>query len=265
MVKFEEYKFHYSFTGSRDQPPILFLHGFMGNSNDFNSVMALLADHFYCIAVDLPGHGNTLVSGGEECYTMPNTARALLCLLDSLNIEKCFLVGYSMGGRLALYMSLHFPNCFAKVVLESASPGLKTDGERLARIQHDAKLANQLETSDFKSFLLNWYEQPIFNNLKQHPQFVDLFERRLQNNPLELARSLRQMGTGCQPSLWTKLADNKIPLLLLVGEHDDKFISINAAMTKICKLAQIKIIKGCDHNIHFEQINKWVTQVRDFF
>jgi 2-succinyl-6-hydroxy-2,4-cyclohexadiene-1-carboxylate synthase len=264
MVILEDYQFHYSFTGSIALPPLLFLHGFMGSSNDFKNVMARLADQFYCLAVDLPGHGKTKVLNGEECYTMPNTARALLYLLDKLNIEKCSLVGYSMGGRLALYLTLHFPDRFAKVVLESASPGLKTTGEELSRRQADSQLANQLETSDFQLFLLKWYAQPIFKTLKQHPQFADVIERRLQNNPIELAKSLRQMGTGSQPGLWNKIEENKIPLLLLVGEHDDKFKAINAEIAGRCERANLKEIKDCGHNIHFEKMAVWVRYVKKF-
>lgn len=265
MGNFENYQFHYSFKGSRDNPPILLLHGFMGSSDDFKNAMALLADQFYCIAVDLPGHGKTKVLGGDECYTMPNTAQALIYLLDKLKIKKCFLVGYSMGGRLALYLTLHFPERFEKVVLESASPGLKTTQEQLSRIEYDSKLARELEESDFYAFLVAWYNQAIFKNLKQHPNFENLIKSRVGNNPLELAKSLRYMGTGSQLSLWQKIEYNEIPLLLLVGEKDDKFKAINAEMACICNVAYIKIIKDCDHNIHFEKMDLWVSSVRKFY
>jgi 2-succinyl-6-hydroxy-2,4-cyclohexadiene-1-carboxylate synthase len=105
-----------------------------------------------------------------------------------------------MGGRLALYMTLHFPERFEKVVLESASPGLKTEKERSHRLQADLQLAQKLENSNIKDFLLNWYEIPLFKSLKNSPNFDKLIETRLANNPLELAKSLRNMGTGNQPS-----------------------------------------------------------------
>ncbi|MCL1469290.1 2-succinyl-6-hydroxy-2,4-cyclohexadiene-1-carboxylate synthase [Argonema antarcticum] len=265
MLKFDDYQFNYSLTGSRDNQPLLFLHGFMGSSNDFNNAIALLADQFYCLAIDLPGHGKTKVFGGEDRYTMLNTAQAAIALLDRLNItEKCFLVGYSMGGRLALYLTLHFPDRFAKVVLESTSPGLKTAGEKISRIQRDSQLAKELETGDFKAFLLNWYNQPIFHKLKKHPKFDKLLESRLDNSPLELAKSLRHMGTGSHTYLQYKLEYNKIPLLLLVGEYDDKFKIINEKMLKVSQVANMKIIKNCGHNIHFEDMNLWVRHLKEF-
>lgn len=263
-----EYKFHYSFSGHPDQPLILFLHGFMGNSHEFEQAILSLSHDFYCLTIDLPGHGKTQVLGTHECYTMPNTAHAIINLLDNLKIPKCFLVGYSMGGRLALYLNLYFPQRFYKVILESASPGLLTQTERLERVKHDQKIARKLERSidrsDFAAFLSHWYSQTIFGKIKNHPQFQNLIEVRLQNNPIDLAKSLRLMGTGCQPSLWEKLAENKNPLLLLVGEDDEKFRDINTKMTQVCHLCQLKVVSCSGHNIHLENVKAFVQNVRLF-
>jgi 2-succinyl-6-hydroxy-2,4-cyclohexadiene-1-carboxylate synthase len=263
-MTFGNFEFHYSFRGNVDKPLILFLHGFMGDSHEFNEVISLLSDQFCCLAVDLPGHGKTRVMGPEECYTMPNTAHALMNWLDQLGINKCFLVGYSMGGRLALYLTLHFPQRFYKVVLESASPGLKSNRDQLERIQGDLELAHKLETSDFLAFLSSWYNQPLFSSLKKHADFERLIENRLQNNPLELAKSLRNLSTGCQPSLWDKLKQNKNPLLLLVGEYDAKFRVINSEMARLCDSAKLEIASNCGHNIHFENKKRFVKLAQDF-
>lgn len=260
----DKFKFHYSFRGNPDKSLILFLHGFMGDSHEFNDVIALLADQFYCLSVDLPGHGKTRVLGGEECYTMPNTAHALINWLDQLNVKQCFLVGYSMGGRLALYLNLHFPQRFSKIVLESASPGLKTGRDRLERTQRDFELARKLENSDFYRFLSNWYSQPLFASLKKHQCFQILIESRLRNNPFELAKSLRNLSTGCQPSLWENLKQHKKPLLLLVGEYDAKFIAINSEIARLCQSAKLEIVRNCGHNIHFENPKTFVQILKNF-
>ncbi|MBW4427317.1 MAG: 2-succinyl-6-hydroxy-2,4-cyclohexadiene-1-carboxylate synthase [Nostoc desertorum CM1-VF14] len=264
----KNYQFYYSLIGNPDKPLILFLHGFMGNIDEFDEAIKLLSDEFYYLIIDLPGHGKTQVLGGDECYTMANIADGLINLLDELKIAKCFLIGYSMGGRLALYLTLHFPERFHKVVLESASPGLLTELERLERIKLDTqigrKLTRSIGKSDFVTFLSNWYNQPIFGYIKNHPEYDRMIESRLQNNPQELDKSLRFMGVGCQPSLWEKLQKNKIPLLLLAGEYDEKFISINTEMAQICKFAQLKIISNAGHNIHFENTLAFVENIKDF-
>lgn len=265
MEIFKNYQFHYSLTGNKNQPTLLFLHGFTGNSQDFSSIIPLLLKSYCCLAVDLPGHGKTRLIGDESCYNMSKTAQALIHLLDDLQIDKCLLLGYSMGGRLALYMTLHFPERFDKVVLESASPGLKTEKERSHRLEADLQLAQKLENSNIKDFLFNWYDRPLFKSLKNSPHFDKLIETRLANNPLELAKSLRNMGTGNQPSLWEKLAQNQIPLLLLAGEYDDKFTTINIEIASLCPAATLEIVPKAGHNIHFENIDTFVALVRQFY
>lgn len=254
-------QFHYSFRGNKDNPLILFLHGFMGDSQEFNQVLSVLSHQFCCLAVDLPGHGKTRVMGGDECYTMPNTAQSLINWLEQLNVKNCILVGYSMGGRLALYLALHFSLYFSKVVLESASPGLKTKGDRLERMNRDFELAQKLENTNFSLFVSNWYNQPLFASLKNYSDFELIKARRLQNNPLELAKSLKNLSTGFQPSLWDKLQQNTIPLLLLVGEYDEKFRAINSEMAQRCQSAQLEIIPDSGHNIHLENPKAWIDRV----
>jgi 2-succinyl-6-hydroxy-2,4-cyclohexadiene-1-carboxylate synthase len=264
----KKYKFNYYLNVNINKPLIIFLHGFIGNINEFDEAIKLLAEDFSYLTLDLPGHGKTEVFGGDKYYQMESTAQAIINLLDELKIDKCHLIGYSMGGRLALYLTIHFPERFIKVVLESASPGLATEAERLERVRRDAQIARKLSRSiietDFAAFLSNWYNQPIFGYIKNHPEYDCMIESRLQNNPQELEKSLRFMGNGCQPSLWEKLQENKIHLLLLAGEYDEKFISINTEMAKLCKFAQLKIIKNVGHNIHFGNTLAFVENIKYF-
>jgi 2-succinyl-6-hydroxy-2,4-cyclohexadiene-1-carboxylate synthase len=268
-MSLESHRFNYCFSGNSNRPLILFLHGFMGNRHEFDELIPLLINDFYCLNIDLPGHGKTQVLGNDDCYTMAKTADALINFLDELKVIQCFLVGYSMGGRLALYLTLHYPQYFHKVVLESASPGLSTAKERLERVKQDQQIARKLERSlekeDFYKFLENWYELQIFGSIKNHPRFEQMVENRLQNNPLELAKSLRLMGTGVQPALWENLQQNKIPLLLLVGEKDLKFIDINRKMANINEYCEFKIVQNAAHNIHLENTSVFVENIRDFF
>jgi len=260
--------FNYCFSGNINQPLILFLHGFMGNSHEFDEAISLLSNDFNCLTIDLPGHGKTQVLENDYCYSMAKAADNIINLLDKLKVSQCFLIGYSMGGRLALYLILNYPQRFQKVILESASPGLSTEKERLERVKRDEliarKLERMIEKDDFRKFLDNWYKQSIFGNIKNHPQFEQMIENRLQNHPVELAKSLRFMGTGVQPSLWEKLANNQVPLLLLIGKKDEKFIDINTRMTQINQFCELKIIENSAHNIHLEKAAVFVENIRIF-
>jgi len=265
FVEVDHYRFHYCVTGRSHYPPILFLHGFLGDLHEFDRVIALLSHQFCCIAVDLPGHGKTQVLGSDRDYAMVDIAEGLIQALKLLGIRSCFLIGYSMGGRLALYLTLHFSEHFHKTILESASPGLKTATEQVQRIQHDLQLAQSLETKDFSTFLAQWYSQPLFASLQKHPDFEQMLKYRLRNNPVDLAKSLRHLSTGCQPSLWEDLRHNTVPTLLLAGELDTKFMKINAEMADLSEFITFRRGDRCGHNIHFENAHLFVHYIEQFF
>ncbi len=258
------YHFHYSRQGDIQRPVIVFLHGFMGSGEDFARIIVDLSDQFCCIAIDLPGHGSTRIEGVDTQYTMSATAQALVAWLDRHHIAHCGLVGYSMGGRLALYMALKFAERFSGTVLGSASPGLHNIQERQQRCQQDEQRAKNLE-ADFPAFLTQWYGQPLFQPLRHHPNFSQVFHQRRQQNPVELAKSLRYMGLGRQPSLWDGLAKHDRPLLLVVGDRDRKFYRLNQQMADWCPTAKLHILTDCGHAVHLEQPERFVEQVRTFF
>jgi 2-succinyl-6-hydroxy-2,4-cyclohexadiene-1-carboxylate synthase len=245
-----------NFTNVAGQPAVLFLHGFLGRGSDFDEVIARIGG-FNCLTIDLPGHGNTQKSWE---YSLQNTAAEIV---QHLPIEPINLVGYSMGGRLALYLALNYPDRFSKAVIESGSPGLKTELERSQRMQRDRELANRLE-ENFEQFLIDWYRQPLFRSFAAHPHFEQILKERAKHNPAELARSLREMGTGMQPSLWEKLAVHRQPILLIVGEYDHKFIEINQEMAAQCKTAELAIVASCGHNVHFEKSAEFVDRLHHF-
>ena len=118
---------------------------------------------------------------------------------------------------------------------------------------------------DFDHFLHNWYQQPVFGDIKNHPQYQSMIASRLANNPLNLVKSLQFMGTGSQPSLWEFLPKNTIPLLLLVGEKDEKFMKINMEVTKKCNFVKLQIIDQIAHNIHLENTVAFVQNMQKFF
>lgn len=264
-LSIKDYQFNYSWKGKPGQPIILFLHGFMGDRDDFDPAISFLGDRFCCLTIDLPGHGYTKVYGQDSCYSMAQTARALIELLEELEIEQCFLVGYSMGGRLALYLIIYFPQYFFKAILESASPGLATAKEREQRIKQDLNLAAELESVNLAIFLERWYRNPLFISLRKHPHFSQVYQKRIDNNPLQLAKSLRNLSTGIQPSLWQELIQNTVPTLLIVGGLDRKFMNINSRMAEMNQIFDLQIIGNSGHNIHWEEPAIFAAAVQKFF
>jgi len=151
---------YHTTTGTRDNPPLLLLHGFLGSHADFLGLLPTLSKHFYCIAADLPGHGKTETKLGD--YTFAHTARAIADLLDYLNVRKTHVLGYSMGGRVALYLACEFGDRIANLMVESASPGLKAAFDRKQRQQQDDLTALSLLKMPLPDFLDQWYKNPLF-------------------------------------------------------------------------------------------------------
>jgi 2-succinyl-6-hydroxy-2,4-cyclohexadiene-1-carboxylate synthase len=255
------YVVHYEFRGELSRPKVLFLHGFMGCGEDFASVIDLLLPEFCCLTVDLPGHGQTQVLNSAG-YSMAALAPALLNLLHQLNFGPCHLVGYSMGGRLALSLVSQFPAQFSSVFLLSASPGLDTTAKRMVRQHQDAVLAASLVSEDWPTVLHRWYEQPLFSAFKASKSFNRIFHRRLQNCPHQLAQALKGLGTGAQPSRWDALPALKMPITLAVGALDLKFVEINRRMAAQIPFAQLTIVPNCGHVVHAEDSETFLAALR---
>ncbi len=251
--------------GDPSLPSILFLHGFMGSGEDWMQIALRLQSSFCSILIDLPGHGNASSAAYDQSWGMQETSQAIIAELQRINVKHCYLVGYSMGGRIALHLTLNYPEFFKQTILESASPGLATAEEQKARIKKDATLARRLLKEDYSEFLEWWYQIPLFQGISEHSDYPAMMERRLKNNPANLAKSLADIGTGSQPSLWEKLRDNSTPILLISGEKDMKFQVIAERMVHSGRRISRTVIPGCGHNCHFEQPKAFCRILMDSF
>lgn len=256
--------FNYSDSGNKDYPALLMLHGFMGSLHDFQEITSLIQKEHRCIAIDLPGHGETIVNGADDCYSMEKTALSIIDFLREKEIGKADLLAYSMGGRLGLYLAVNYPESFGKVILESVSPGLKTKKERSERIEMDKKLAQKILDTEFEDFIKAWYRQPLFASLRRDEEKLKKLIETRRENKEGYALSLLYMGTGAQPSLWKDLHKIKCPTLLLAGELDVKFNSIAKEMMALTPNANLYIIPDAGHNIHYEMPELYSEVMKNF-
>ncbi len=252
--------------GHADDPPLLLIHGFTGRGDGWADLAVLLADAGYrVIAPDLPGHGDNLPGDVRE-YGMERAAQALADLIDREGAGPAHLLGYSMGGRLALYFALAFPEKVRSLVLESASPGLATEAERVARQASDGALAARIEAEGIPAFVTFWESLTLWQSQVRLTEDVrqGLRQNRLQNNASSLAHSLRGMGTGVQPSLWARLPGLTIPTLLLAGAEDAKFAAINRQMAGAMPTARLVVVPEAGHTIHLEQPERFAAELLAF-
>ncbi|AKP48224.1 MULTISPECIES: 2-succinyl-6-hydroxy-2,4-cyclohexadiene-1-carboxylate synthase [Bacillus] len=256
----------YYFTIAGKGEPLLFLHGFTGDHTTWDEIVAKLQKDYQCISIDILGHGNSAHPENSEEYAIEKIAGDVIELLRRLNIQKINVIGYSMGGRLALTMAVLYPKRVKRLILESSSPGLKTETERSARRKRDHALAEKILQAGIRAFVDEWEKIPLFASQSQLPIEIrkKIREQRLRQHPLGLANSLIGMGTGAQPSWWSQLDRLDMPVLLITGSLDVKFKKIAQEMKKMLPNGRWEEVEGAGHAIHVEDSQKFGTIVNEF-
>jgi 2-succinyl-6-hydroxy-2,4-cyclohexadiene-1-carboxylate synthase len=262
--------------------PIVFLHGFMGSPSDFTRVLDVIVTvngprELTCLP--LAGHPEipttftathpTNRQTTSICDTRSDNARfspppqptvfiaeinRLAGLIAQQFSRPIDLVGYSMGGRLALGVTIEHPKLVNRLFLVSSRRGLDSEIERVARRHDDETRANALERDGLDVFLQRWWEQPLFSSLKTLPATLLAQEssRRHQLNASGLAWSLRHLGLGCQPSYATAVRHLRVPVTVITGSLDTKFHALAVELVEQLPNARAVVVKGRGHHLLLE-------------
>lgn len=247
--------------------PVVLLHGFTGSKDSWRGLREQLRPDRRVVTIDLPGHGGTRVGIGAENYSIERAAAMVIRLLTKvLAVPRFSLLGYSMGGRLALFTALKYGAHINRLVLESASPGIADCGQRAARRDADAELAAFAESAGIEAFVKRWESIPLFESMaRMPPETINRLRReRLGCRVEELARSLRGMGTGAQPWLGDELPALRMPILAIAGALDLKFTAIGKQMAALAGNARFEAIGGAGHAPHLERPREFNRVVADF-
>lgn len=225
-------------------PALVFLHGFTHTGSSWDPVIAALGERYRAFPLDIRGHG-------AASDRQPVTLDGVLEDLDQAAPERFTLVGYSMGGRIALHAALAMPDRIERLVLIGASPGLADGAERGARRTADERLAQELEGSSIEEFAERWARTPVLGG--QPPAVrAAAHADRLRNTPVGLARALRGLGTGVLPSLWDRLVEVRMPVALVVGERDERFVAIAGRMAGALPDSRVVVVPRAGHAVHLE-------------
>ena len=203
-------------------------------------------------APDLPGHG----PGADRSMSLPATADHLAATLT-----PGIVIGYSMGGRIALHLALAHPATVEALVVIGVDPGIESDTARRDRRRADEALADEIERIGVEAFLTRWLAQPLFAGLTVDE--ADLTARRV-NTAAGLAASLRAAGVGTQMPLWDRLGEIRCPTLVIAGEHDAKYSAIAERVAPLIPDAAVAIIAGAGHAAHLERRHDTVTVIAEW-
>ena len=267
--------------------PVLLLHGFTGSAETMNGLCEELSESLReklteslsddtdesllethrVFAIDLPGHGNAATPHAIEHFSMQATVSHLWEALDALGVERANLVGYSMGGRVALSAAVACPKRVAKIVCLGASPGIADPIERNNRKLADESLADSILSNGVEQFVDEWLSQPLFATLAERlskSDFQATREQRLANTPEGLALSLRGIGTGTMEPLHEALAAADFPCLWIAGAEDTKFAAIAQEMSRAMPNGSHALIPDSGHSVHLENPAATLSAISSF-
>jgi 2-succinyl-6-hydroxy-2,4-cyclohexadiene-1-carboxylate synthase len=221
-------------------PEVVFLPGFMQHADAWSPVAAAVGERYPSQIVDF------------STWTFEGRLAEIRAATQAGDV----LVGYSMGGRLALHAALREPDRYAGVALVGVSPGIEDPGEGAARVQADEELALWIESSSIEDVVARWEHNLVFAS--QSPALVAAQRPgRLAHSPADLASLLRSAGQGAMVPVWERLGELQMPVLALAGEHDSKYREAAQRMRSSARAAGTRIdavaIPGTGHAAHLER------------
>jgi 2-succinyl-6-hydroxy-2,4-cyclohexadiene-1-carboxylate synthase len=230
--------------------PLIFLHGFLGTPSMWRAVEDhLRAPITNCLV--LPGHG------ADPWF--PPEPSDFFATVDALaksisGSPKSIVVGYSMGARVALALTLRHPEKITRAILIGVDAGIEDEKMRAERIAWDDAWAERAKTESLESFASAWEDLPIFESQKKLPADAraSLREQRTSHTPNGIAWAMRALGLGRMPNLWPLLEQNEVPLSLISGALDRKFTEKSRAIMTRSKNARATIVENVGHNVALE-------------
>ncbi len=211
------------------------LHGFLGTSTDwdkFNFYAPLTAPNLF--------HSKKTLNILEFASDFNQN--------KVLEGQENILLGYSMGGRLALHSLIDSPNKWKAAIIISAHPGLITEYEKQERFKSDKNWLQKFQTEDFDAVMSEWNDQPIFN--KDNP--LNLSKGDYTDQMLE--QCLDDWSLGLQDDLREAITKLPMPILWIVGEKDFKFTDLALNLTFSNPKSRVWIAKNCSHRVAWESV-----------
>ena len=242
-----------SYTVSGGGEPVTLLHGFTLSGRNWRELVAKTPARWMWIMPDLRGHGETRTAPGAPC-TMEACASDLRMLWDHLGIERSHVVGYSMGGRLALHVAVRLPERVRSLLTISAHAGLDEEA-RAGRVQGDEALAERIERFGIEPFVNYWQAQPLFAGIERRGAAygAQVRAQRLANRPEGLAASLRGMGAGAMEPLWEEVGGISVPCTFVAGEDDVAYVASARRLVEMVPGSRLEIVERSGHAVHMQR------------
>lgn len=242
-------------VGGKRGPAVLLIHGFTGRGADWSPFLRHIhAVGHRTVVVDLLGHGRSAAPAQPARHAIERQAADLAEVLRRLDPGPAFVVGYSMGARVALRLAVTEPALVRGLILESPSAGIADPRERAARLAADAGLASGLERDGLEAFIQTWEALPLFAAEGRLPAAIQARIRkdRRRNRPEGLAGSLRGAGQGSMEPLVDRLKSVRCPTLIIAGALDTAGVDRAVVVARRVPSVRMLILPERGHAPHRE-------------
>ena len=217
-------------------PLVVFVPGFMQRGDAWDPVARTVAERYPTLCVDFAS----------------STFEERIGELLEAATPGAVMVGYSMGGRLALQLAARHPDRLGALVTVGASAGIEDPDERRRRAQADEELAGWMERAPIEDVVARWEGSPVFAG---QPAALVEEQRpgRLSHDPSDLARLLRSAGQGALDPVWDRVAALPMPILALAGERDARYVDAARRLAELAPHGRCEVVPGAGHAAHLER------------
>jgi 2-succinyl-6-hydroxy-2,4-cyclohexadiene-1-carboxylate synthase len=249
-----------------DGTPVVILHGFTGSSTSVEGIAHGLRDRHRTLRIDFIGHGKSDGPAEREPYAFDRCVERIADVISQLIHGPAHLIGYSMGGRVALGLCVARPELVRSATTIGARAGIEKTAERAQRVREDEALADSIERDGVPAFVAHWMALPLFASQRRLgvANLAQARKQRLTNRPHGLANSLRGMGAGAQPPLRARLAEVGAPVCLVAGDEDERFGEIADTLAGELPHARVEMIPRAGHAAHLENPEAFLQVTRAF-
>ena len=261
ILEREDVRLSYFVAG--EGPPVTLLHGFTQSGRSWRELIAHMPEGWKWIVPDLRGHGLTVTRPGAPC-SMDACTEDLVALWEELDLGRTHLVGYSMGGRLALHVAARRPERLLSLLTIGAHAGLEEDA-REGRRKGDEALAQRIEKDGIQPFVDYWGSLPLFAGLQRRGDgyVAQLRAERLQNHAAGLACSLRGMGAGVMEPLWGDLERVAVHSTFVAGQLDHGYVASARRLAATVPSGHVEIVLRAGHAVHQERPDAFARVLAD--
>lgn len=249
-----EVSLHYQTFGEKSKPALIFSNSLGTNHTMWQAQIDALKDDFFIICYDTRGHGQS--STPNHAYAIEELGGDVVVLLDFLEVEKANFCGISMGGLTGIWLAIHAPHKFHKIIVSNTASkiGNETAWQDRANSVRENGLQAIADTAPAR-----WFTDEF---IKSYPDVV----KQLSDN---LAKGDKDGYANCCEALAVadlrdELKNAQVPLLVIAGESDPvttvadgEFITANAPNANLVTI-------NASHIANVEKADEFTAIIREF-